>query len=134
MNTITNKAYRLIVIFLVVATFTPASVVSVSLHAAVLESEMINSGTQDLSKREIEETKVRNALENKIVSQKLMQHGLSTEEAQNKIEMMTDEEVHQLAVLTDRMPAGGDAGVGIVVGILVIAVLVLLIIYLAKRV
>lgn len=134
MSNISNKFYRLLVIWLVLATFTPASVVSVSLYAAVLESEMITSGSQDLSKREFEEIKVRKALESKIVSQKLMLHGLSSKEAQNKLELMTDEEVHQLAVLTDRLPAGGDSGVGLVVGVLVIAALVLLIIYLAKRV
>ena len=134
MSNISNKFYRLIITGLIVATFTPASVLSVSLQAAVLESEMITSGSRDLSKREFEEIKVRKALENKIVSQKLIEHGLTTEEAQNKIELMTDEEVHQLASLSDRMPAGGDGGVGLVVGILVIAALVLLIIYLAKRV
>lgn len=134
MSNKSNKFYRLLVIWLVVATFTPASVISISLNAAVLESEMIRSGSQNLSKREFEELKVRKALENKIVSQKLMQHGLSSKEAQDKIELMTDEEVHQLASLSDRLPAGGDGGVGFVVGILVIAALVLLIIYLAKRV
>jgi len=134
MSNKSNKFYRLLVIWLVVATFTPASVISISLNAAVLESEMIRSGSQNLSKREFEELKVRKALENKIVSQKLMQHGLSSKEAQEKIELMTDEEVHQLASLSDRLPAGGDGGVGFVVGILVIAALVLLIIYLAKRV
>jgi len=134
MSNRSNKFYTLLVIWLVVATFTPASVISISLHAAVLESEMIRSGSQNLSKREFEEIKVRKVLENKIVSQKLTQHGLSSKEAQDKIELMTDEEVHQLASLSDRLPAGGDGGVGFVVGILVIAALVLLIIYLAKRV
>jgi len=134
MSNKSNKFYKLLVIWLVVATFTLASVISISLHAAVLESEMIRSGSQNLSKREFEEIKVRKVLENKIVSQKLTQHGLSSKEAQDKIELMTDEEVHQLASLSDRLPAGGDGGVGFVVGILVIAALVLLIIYLAKRV
>ena len=134
MSNRSNKFHTLLVIWLVVVTFTPASVISISLRAAVLESEMIRSGSQNLSKREFEEIKVRKVLENKIVSQKLTQHGLSSKEAQDKIELMTDEEVHQLASLSDRLPAGGDGGVGFVVGILVIAALVLLIIYLAKRV
>ena len=134
MSNRSNKFHTLLVIWLVVVTFTLASVISISLRAAVLESEMIRSGSQNLSKREFEEIKVRKVLENKIVSQKLTQHGLSSIEAQDKIELMTDEEVHQLASLSDRLPAGGDGGVGFVVGILVIAALVLLIIYLAKRV
>ena len=136
MNSISksNRFYSLIVIWVVVATFISASTFSISSHAAVLESEMITNSSVGLSKREYEETKVKKALENKIVSQKLMQHGLSTKEAKEKIKHMTDDEVHQLASLSDRMPAGGDGGVGLVVGILVIAALVLLIIYLAKRV
>jgi hypothetical protein len=130
----TKNISRIFVIWLVLATFTPAAIISNSVHSAILESEMIISDSKDKSARKIEELKVKKALENKIVSQKLMQHGLSGEEAQNKISLMTDEEVHQLAVLSDRLPAGGDSGVGFVVGVLVIAALVLLIIYLAKRV
>jgi hypothetical protein len=47
---------------------------------------------------------------------------------------MSDEQVHQMASLADKIPAGGDAGLGIVIAILVIAALVLLIVYLFKRV
>ena len=45
-----------------------------------------------------------------------------------------DEQVHQMASLADRIPAGGDAALGIVIALLVIVALVLLIIYLYRRV
>ena len=47
---------------------------------------------------------------------------------------MTDEQVHQMASLADRIPAGGDGALGIVIAVLVIFALVLLIIFLYKRV
>ena len=84
--------------------------------------------------REINELKVKRALENKIVAEKLMGHGLTKEEVSEKIGEMSDEQVHQIASLADRIPAGGDSGLAIVVTILVIVALVLLIVYLFKRV
>jgi hypothetical protein len=47
---------------------------------------------------------------------------------------MSDEQVHQIASLSDRIPAGGDGVVAVVVTVLVIVALVLLIIFLWKRV
>lgn len=134
MINLSNKFCRLAVIWTIITTFAYSSAISPGLNAAVLESEMIVSDSINISQRGIDEIKVRKALENKIVSERLVQHGLSSEEAQNKIGQMTDEEVHQIAVMSDRLPAGGDGAVGFVAGVLVIAVLVLLIIYLAKRV
>ena len=49
-------------------------------------------------------------------------------------DMMSDEQVHQIASLADRIPAGGDSGLAIVITILIIVALVLLIVYLYKRV
>lgn len=92
------------------------------------------AGSNDPTAREINELKVKRALENKIVANKLMGHGLTPDEVSQKLGSMTDEQVHQMAALADKIPAGGDSGLGIVIAILVIAALVLLIIYLFKRV
>ena len=61
-----------------------------------------------------------------------MSHGLTSEEVSTKLNRMSDEQVHQMAALADKVPAGGDAGLGIVVAILVIVALVLLIVFLYK--
>jgi hypothetical protein len=95
---------------------------------------MISPGENASTIREINELKVRRALENKIVAEKLMGHGLTKEEVSEKIDGMSDEQVHQIASLSDRIPAGGDGGLAIVVTLLVIVALVLLIVYLYKRV
>jgi len=103
-------------------------------RAATAESKMMTMDNSDPAAREINELKVKRALENKIVANKLMGHGLTTDEVSQKLSSMSDEQVHQMASLADKIPAGGDAGLGIVIAILVIAALVLLIVYLFKRV
>jgi len=129
-----SRGYNIIIVFLVLITFVPVSLISISANAAVTESQMISPGENASTIREINELKVRRALENKIVAEKLMGHGLTKEEVSEKIDGMSDEQVHQIASLTDRIPAGGDSGLAIVVTILVIVALVLLIVYLFKRV
>ncbi|MCK5710192.1 MAG: PA2779 family protein [Deltaproteobacteria bacterium] len=129
-----RRGYNITIVFLVLITFVPVSLISISANAAVTESQMISPEENASTIREINELKVRRALENKIVAEKLMSRGLTKEEVSDKIGEMSDEQVHQIASLTDRIPAGGDSGLAIVVTILIIVALVLLIVYLYKRV
>lgn len=129
-----RRGYNITIVFLVLITFVPVSLISISANAAVTESQMISPRENASTIREINELKVRRALENKIVAEKLMSRGLTKEEVSDKIGEMSDEQVHQIASLTDRIPAGGDSGLAIVVTILIIVALVLLIVYLYKRV
>lgn len=130
-----RKGFNLAIIFLVLMTFVPVSMISTPAKAAVAESQMIAPEDNASTLREINEIKVRRALENKIVAEKLMNHGLTPEEVSLKINEMSDKQVHQIASLSDKIPAGGDGGViAVVVTLLVIAALVLLIIFLWKRI
>ena len=129
-----RRGLNFVTVFLVILTFVPVSLISTPARAAVTESQMIAPELNASTKREINEIKVRRALENKIVAEKLMSHGLTKEEVSQKISTMSDEQVHQIASLTDRIPAGGDGAVAVVVTLLVIAALVLLIIFLWKRI
>jgi len=131
---IIKRGLNITTILLVLITFVPVSLISTSAKAAVAESQMIAPEQNASTKREINELKVKRALENKIVAEKLMSHGLTKEEVSLKINEMSDEQVHQVASLSDRIPAGGDGGLAIVISLLIIAALVLLIIYLYKRV
>ena len=126
--------YKISILILILMTFTPVSLISSSAKAATADSQMIAPGKNASTMREIDELKVRRALENKIVAEQLMGHGLTKEEVSAKLNQMSDEQVHQMASLADRIPAGGDAALGIVIALLVIVALVLLIIYLYKRV
>lgn len=75
--------------------------------------------------------KIRLALETKQISQRLMDYGLTPDEAMARLNNLSDEQVHQLATNLDSLQAGGDV-VGAVVGLLIIALLVVLLIYLIE--
>ncbi len=75
--------------------------------------------------------KVQTVLESKVIQQRLMDYGLSADEAAAKLNSLSDEQLHHLASNLDSLQAGGDA-VGAVVGLLIIALLVVLLIYLLE--
>lgn len=127
-------SFNLVVIAVVISTFLPASLVYTPAQAALVHSQMVTEDGAVLSPRDIDEIKVKRALENKLVQQRLESTGLTKVEVLEKMERMSDEEVHQIASLSDKVPSGGDSAVGFVAGVLVIVILVLVILYLVKRV
>ncbi|MDQ7838725.1 MAG: PA2779 family protein [Thermodesulfobacteriota bacterium] len=102
-----------------------------SLATAALSGSILSSPGASLA-REAELAKVRQVLENKIAAQKLKDFGLSPDEVSGKLSSMTDEQIHHLASLSDRITAGGD-GVGTVIGVLFIIILVIVIIKLLDK-
>ena len=78
----------------------------------VAEASVIAShgGAGDLRAAEI--AKVQTVLEQKVVMQKLLDYGVSSEEAMAKVRSMSDSDLHRLATLADRVAAGADGGVG----------------------
>ena len=73
---------------------------------------------------------IQSVLESKILRARLHALGLSDDEIQTRLSRMSDQQVHQLASQIRSVYPAGEW----LVGLLVIAVLVLLIIYLIKRV
>ncbi|MDD5153079.1 MAG: PA2779 family protein [Desulfovibrionales bacterium] len=102
-----------------------------SLATAALSGSILSSPGASLA-REAELAKVRQILENKIAVQKLKDFGLSPDEVSGKLSSMTDEQIHHLASLSERITAGGD-GVGTVIGVLLIIILVIVIIKLLDK-
>jgi hypothetical protein len=125
-----GKTIRKIFIMLVLVSFAQVSLISNIGHASIVDSKMIMSKFNESGTREIDEKKVRRMLENKILSKRLKSYGLSNEEIYSKIEAMSDEQVHQLASLSDSIPAGGDAGAAALIVIVVIAVAIILLLVL----
>jgi len=72
-------------------------------------------------------------LEKKVVLQKLMDYGVSPEEATAKIRSMSDADLHRLASLTDRVAAGADDGLGLLIGLAILIILVIIIIKLMNK-
>jgi len=95
----------------------------------VAEAGLIASHLSEAEARSEDLAKVQSFLENKIVIQKLVDYGVSPEEAKAKVEAMSAQELHRLASLTDRAAAGTDSGIELLIGL---AILVLLIIVILK--
>jgi len=77
--------------------------------------------------------KMQAFLERKIVMQKLLDYGVSPQEAAAKIRAMSDGDLHRLASLTDRVAAGADDGVGLLIGLAVLIILVIIIFKLMNK-
>jgi len=94
---------------------------------AAMVSSQVSSEHQEGAVLKIQDIdKIKLALENKIVQEKLRAYGLTPDEIKSKISGMTEEQVHLLAHASDSVLAGGD-GVGFVIGVLVVIILVIVI-------
>ena len=99
----------------------------------VAEAGLIASHLSEADARSEDLVKVQSFLENKIVHQKLIDYGVSSEEAKAKVEAMSAQDLHQLASLTDRAAAGADDGLGLLIGLAVLIILIILIIKLMNK-
>lgn len=70
--------------------------------------------------------KVRAVLESKAVGQRLIDLGLSPDEAMSRLSILSDEQLHQLAADMDSLQAGGD-GIGAVIFLLLVAIVVVVV-------
>jgi hypothetical protein len=73
--------------------------------------------------------RIQKVLEMKMISERLGQLGFTADEIQARLNQLSDDQVHQFARQLDQLKVGGD-GVGIVIGLLVIAILIVILIYL----
>jgi parvulin-like peptidyl-prolyl isomerase len=85
----------------------------------------------DSAVRAADMAKIQTVFESKILQQKLMDYGLSPEETMARVNTLSDQQIHQLATHTDSLQAGGDGG-GTIIGLLIIAILVVVLIYLIQ--
>jgi hypothetical protein len=73
--------------------------------------------------------KIRQVLETKMVRERLEQLGFTADEVRSRLDQLSDAQLHRLAMNLDEIKTGGD-GLGLVIGLLVIAILVVLLIQL----
>ena len=99
----------------------------------VAEAGVIASHLSEAEARSEDLAKVQSFLENKIVLQKLVDYGVSPEEAKAKVEAISAQNLHRLASLTDRAAAGTDSALGILIGIAVLIILIIVIIKLMNK-
>lgn len=94
-------------------------------EAGMIGSRLADGSPQDLAK-------VQGFLENKLVVQKLVDYGVTPQEALAKVQAMSADDLHRLASLTDRAAAGADSTAGII-GVLLIVILVIVILRMTNR-
>jgi hypothetical protein len=94
-------------------------------HASMIST----TDALDLMQRDQAEKRVSEFLKRSDVKEQLIQLGLDPEVAQKRLAGLSDQEVKKLSTDIKEAKLGGDVG-----GILVVVLLVLLIIYLAKRI
>jgi hypothetical protein len=92
---------------------------------ASLAESRLSSG-ETLSERAGQIDKIRYALEQVVVAQRLSDYGLSKEEVAAKLPSLSDEQLHQLAGLSDSLAEGGVLGAVIAVLLIVLLVIVIL--------
>lgn len=68
--------------------------------------------------------KIRQTLEVKAVSERLDQLGFSREDIRNRLVQLNDQQIHQIALQLDDLKVGQSDAIGLVIGVLVIAILV----------
>ena len=76
---------------------------------------------------------IQQALENKLVQEKLKAYGLTSDEVASKISSMTPGQIHMLATASDDVLAGGDSGLGAVIAVLIIIILIIIILRLMNK-
>jgi hypothetical protein len=99
----------------------------------VAEAGVIASHVAGEGDRAGDLAKVQAFLENKVVVQKLIDYGVSPEEAKAKVEAMGSQELHRLASLTERVAAGADDALGILIGIAILIILIIVILKLMNK-
>ncbi|MGZ3648552.1 MAG: PA2779 family protein [Syntrophales bacterium] len=92
-----------------------------------------SSQKTDTQIRSDEINKIQRALETRVVNEKMQAYGLQPEEIKAKLQGMSDEQIHMLSQASDRLLAGADGGIGIIIGLLIIVVLVLVIMKLMNK-
>jgi len=98
----------------------------VSPAVAALAPSRTSGTTAIASVRDADMLLAQRALENKIVSQKLRDYGVTPEAAQLRLASMSDQDLHTLASASKGLPSGADA-TGAIIGILVVVILVIVI-------
>lgn len=96
-------------------------------YAGLAPSEVVNLSPSD---RVTDLQKIQKTLEMKMINQRLAEFGLTPDEIRTRMSQLSDQQVHQFALQLDQMKVAGDSGLGIIIGLLVIAILVVILAYL----
>jgi hypothetical protein len=95
------------------------------LYAGLSPSEVTALSQSD---RHSDLQKIQKVLESKMIRERFKQMGFSEEGIQNRLNQLTDNQIHQIASKVDELNVGGDSG-AVVIIVLLVLILAALIIY-----
>jgi hypothetical protein len=87
---------------------------------------MFIPSNQAVPTRQTDMITIQKALESSVVKQRLMDYGLSSEEAMTRINKLSDKEIHQFAGNLDSLQAGADA-VDALIFLVLVAIIVVVV-------
>lgn len=85
-------------------------------YAGMVETDKVAASAQSQSERE----RIRTFLDRADVRKELQTQGVDANAAKARVAALTDEEVHKVAGNLDKMPAGGDGILGILLTVFII--------------
>ncbi len=91
-------------------------------EAGFVPSEIMTLAQGD---RNTDLDKIRKVLEVKAVSERLRQLGFTKDEIQMRLEQLSDQQIHHLALKLDELQVGQDDFLGVIIALLIIAILVI---------
>jgi hypothetical protein len=130
MKTILKSFYtKPLVIYLIMALLVIPTLAgpAEAMFVPVAPYQKMNEATAVSASRTTDMVKIQTTLESKILRQKLMDYGLTPEETMARLNTLSDEQIHQLAIHTDSLQAGGDGGAGFLLFLLLVAIILALI-------
>ncbi len=121
------------------AVYLIAALIAISTFAGPAEAMFVSAAppqaaaaAQTTGDRAADLARIKTALESRVVQQKLMDYGLSSTETLARVNRLSDQQIHELATHTDSIQAGGDGG-DFVVGLVVVALLVVVLVFLLQH-
>ncbi len=124
-----TRHFRIIGIYLAFAMFILGSVPADLFAGMTPSTAVTQEGEAD---RNADLYKIRKELETKLVSERMMDLGLTPDEIDRRISRLDDDTLHDVAVKIDDLKKGSDV-LGSVIGLLVVAILVVLLLKLTDH-
>lgn len=87
---------------------------------------MFIASDQAASVKQADMITIQKTLESAVIKQRIMEYGLSSEEALARINRLSDEQIHQFAANLDSLQAGAD-GVDAVIFLVLVAIIVVVV-------
>ena len=82
---------------------------------------------QNATTRQADMTSIRKSLESTMIKQRLIDYGLSPQEAMARINNLSDRQIHQFASQLDSLQAGADGGLGFLIFLLIVAIVTIIV-------